>query len=122
METTMANVFGHNPNGEVLDAADGVTNGTDVIIGNAGKDTIFGLGGDDMIKGGGGADFIDGGAGVDTVSYEDSNVGVQVDLKSGKGSGGTAEGDTLVSIENLEGSSHDDWLFGNAGDNKLEGG
>src|SRR5262245_34364569 len=118
----MAVIFGKNPGGEVLDAADGVTNGTDVIVGNAGKDTIFGLGGDDMIKGGGGADYIDGGAGVDTATYEDSNAGVQVSLQAGKGSGGTAEGDTLVNIENLVGSSHDDWLFGDAGDNKLEGG
>src|SRR5262245_23438449 len=117
----MATIFGHNPGGEIIDAIDGVTNGADVIVGNAGKDTIYGLGGDDLIKGGGGADYINGGSGVDTATYEDSNAGVQVSLQVGKGSGGTAEGDTLVSIENLYGSSHNDILMGDKGDNKLEG-
>jgi Ca2+-binding RTX toxin-like protein len=118
----MATIFGKNPAGEIIDAADGVTNGADVISGNAGKDWIYGLGGNDVIKGGGGADYIDGGSGVDTATYEDSDVGVQVSLQVGKGAYGTAEGDTLVSIENLYGSSHDDLLMGDKGDNKLEGG
>jgi Ca2+-binding RTX toxin-like protein len=118
----MANIFGKNPMGETIDASDGVTNGADVIIGNAGKDHIYGLGGNDMLKGGGGADILDGGAGTDTAYYDDSGVGVQVSLQLGKGAGGTAEGDTLISIENLYGSNHDDFLEGDAGDNTIEGG
>jgi Ca2+-binding RTX toxin-like protein len=117
----MATIFGKNPAGEIIDASDGVTGYSDVIIGNAGNDKIYGLGGDDMLKGGGGADVLHGGEGIDTATYEDSGVGVQVSLQSGTGYGGTAEGDTLISIENLYGSSYGDTLIGNAGDNKLEG-
>jgi Ca2+-binding RTX toxin-like protein len=118
----MAVVKGKNPNGETLDANDGVTDGVDTIIGNAGADVIHAGGGDDTIKGGGGADYIHGGLGRDTVTYEDSWVGVQVSLAAGKGKYGTAEGDTLVSIEDVTGSAHDDTLVGNAADNKLVGG
>jgi Ca2+-binding RTX toxin-like protein len=117
----MATIFGKKPLGETIDANDGVTNSADVIIGNAGKDTIYGLGGNDIIKGGGGADILNGGCGIDTATYEDSGVGVWVSLKVGAGSYGAAEGDTLISIENLYGSNHDDILLGDAGDNKLEG-
>jgi Ca2+-binding RTX toxin-like protein len=41
---------------------------------------------------------------------------------TGLGSGGDAEGDTLVKIENLTGSNFDDSLEGNAGNNVLAGG
>ena len=116
----MANVYGHDY-AETLDAADGVTNGSDTIFGYGGNDSIFGLGGNDEIKGGGGADALNGGSGTDTANYSDSSVGVIVSLESGTGTGGTAQGDTLVSIENLTGSAHDDFLIGNAGNNVLTG-
>ena len=48
-------------------------------------------------------------------------TGVDVSLVTGKGKGGTAEGDTLKSIEDLFGSKFDDKLVGNAQDNKLDG-
>jgi Ca2+-binding RTX toxin-like protein len=116
----MANVFGTD-NPETIDFSDGVTNSSDVIFGFGGDDTIFGLGGNDEIKGGGGADAINGGSGVDTSNYSDSSVGVVVTLETGQGFGGTAEGDTLTSIENLTGSAHEDLLIGNAGANVLTG-
>jgi Ca2+-binding RTX toxin-like protein len=116
----MANVFGTD-NSETLNAFDGVTNGADTIFGFGGNDTIFGLGGNDEIKGGGGADAINGGSGTDTANYSDSWEGVVVSLVSGEGFGGTAEGDTLTSIENLTGSAHDDFLVGNDGNNVLTG-
>jgi Ca2+-binding RTX toxin-like protein len=62
--------------------------------------------------GGGGADRIDGGTGNDTVFYSDSNVGVTVNLATGQGFGGTADGDTLVNVENVWGSSFNDVLIG----------
>ena len=71
----MAYIKGTNPSGEWLDWIDGITNGADTIIGNAGKDTILAGGGDDSIKGGGGADYIDGEEGRDTVYYSNSTVG-----------------------------------------------
>ena len=116
----MANVYGTG-NSETLNALDGVTNGADTIFGFGGNDTIFGLGGNDLIKGGGGADMINGGSGTDTANYSDSNEGVVVSLVSGEGFGGTAEGDTLTSIENLTGSAYADFLVGNDGNNVLTG-
>ena len=117
----MALVIGKIKTGETIDYADGVTDGSDQIIGNDGKDTIFAGGGNDIIKGGGGADVIDGGLGRDSATYEDSAVGVEVSLVTGKGKGGTAEGDTLKSIEDLYGSQHDDKLIGNGQNNTLSG-
>jgi Ca2+-binding RTX toxin-like protein len=134
----MANVYGTAGN-DWLDAWDGVTNGADQIFGYGGHDTIYGLGGadsifggdgndtiyggsgNDLMKGGGGADDLDGGSGTDEANYSDSTSGVTVSLISGTGFGGTAEGDTLTSIENLTGSAHDDFLVGDDGANVLNG-
>src|SRR5262245_19985059 len=118
----MAVIYGTNISDWIDDATKGVTEGKDIIIAMDGGDTIFGLGGDDLIKGGGGADNLYGGQGVDTADYSDSNAGVIVDLDLGTGLGGTAEGDKLYSIENVNGSSYDDTLIGDAGDNVLDGG
>ena len=65
---------------------------------------------------------MDGGTGFDIASYSDALQGVIVDLASGTGLGGDAEGDTLVKIEGVLGSSFDDILTGDAGDNLLIGG
>ncbi|MCP4385793.1 MAG: calcium-binding protein [Hyphomicrobiales bacterium] len=116
----MANVVGTD-NSETLNGADGVTNGPDDIYGLGGDDFLYGNGGNDMLKGGGGADALNGGSGVDTANYTGSGEGVTVNLNTGTGAGGTAEGDTLVNIENLTGSSHDDILIGNGGANVLDG-
>jgi Ca2+-binding RTX toxin-like protein len=48
-------------------------------------------------------------------------VGVSVNLATGRGFGGTAEGDTYVSIENVYGSSFNDTITGNDGANELYG-
>src|SRR6188768_1636796 len=116
----MAQIEGTD-NPETLNGADGVTNGADVILGFGGDDTILGLGGNDELKGGGGADQLDGGSGTDTANYSDSTSGVIVSLTTNLGFGGTAEGDTLTSIENLTGSAHGDFLAGNGGANVLTG-
>src|SRR5688500_19583736 len=117
----MALVIGKKPAGETLDGLDGVTDGIDLIIGNAGADIIYGLGGDDSIMGGLGADKIHGGDGFDVAAYEDSAVGVTVSLQSGKGADGSPAGDTLTSIEGVSGAGHDDALAGNGGSNGLYG-
>jgi Ca2+-binding RTX toxin-like protein len=96
--------------------------GDDIIYGNGGDDRLFGESGNDVIEGGKGSDYIDGGAGSgDTADYVGSSKGVQVNLATGKGSGGDAEGDKLTGIEFLRGSMHDDELTGNAGVNRLTG-
>ncbi len=140
-------IFGTN-NDDFINGADGVTNGTDDIFGFSGDDTIYGLGGSDniyggndndviyggggaddifggsgsdIIRGGNDADDIDGGSGSDYANYDDSSAGVTVSLISGTGIGGTAQGDELVSIENLSGSWHVDILVGNDSDNVISG-
>ncbi|MGI9366862.1 MAG: calcium-binding protein, partial [Rhizobiaceae bacterium] len=50
-----------------------------------------------------------------------SNEGVFVNLTTGKGSGGHAEGDELAKIEYVYGSFFDDVLFGNDAVNRLVG-
>jgi len=92
------------------------------LVGLAGNDTLNGGAGNDILVGGAGADHLDGGTGVDQASYLDSSAGVNVDLTAGTGTGGDAQGDTLVNIENLVGSSFNDTLTGNAGANYLQGG
>ena len=79
-----------------------------------------------------------GESGKDWVSYEESDVGVRLDLLLATGTaqadfatnnfgfgvdqGGDAVGDTLTDIKNLVGSIHNDWLTGDGEDNNLQGG
>jgi len=100
---------------------DVVTDGDDTIFGFGSDDWIDGGGGNDIIMGGEGADDLFGGDGIDTASYMDSPKGVVVNLATGEGHGGTAEGDYLDSIENLTGSFYDDMLIGDDHDNVLSG-
>ncbi|MBX8622791.1 calcium-binding protein [Pseudomonas glycinae] len=87
------------------------TNGADTLNGTSGDDEINGLGGNDVIIGSAGADKIDGGAGFDTVDYSASFAGVNVDIRPGTGlpgTGGDAQGDTLIGIEKVIGSAFND--------------
>ncbi|WP_225770488.1 calcium-binding protein [Inquilinus sp. Marseille-Q2685] len=93
----------------------------DIIRGDGGANVLRGLDDNDVLTGRGGADTLDGGAGSDTASYSDSTKGVTVDLAAGTGSGGTAQGDTLVSIEAVNGSAYADTLIGSGGANTLRG-
>ena len=102
--------------------------GNDIIGGGAGNDFLYGghevefsPSGNDFINGGSGADLIDGGDGIDNASYSTSAKAVSVSLIDGTGTGGDAEGDTLVSIEYLIGSDGGDTLVGNNTDNNLVG-
>ncbi|MDE2668248.1 MAG: SwmB domain-containing protein [Chloroflexota bacterium] len=94
----------------------------DILSGGNGNDVLEGRGGDDWLHGGAGADRLDGGGGSDTASYAKSPAAVTVDLATGSGSGGDAEGDTFAGIEQLIGSDHADTLTGNDGDNVFTGG
>jgi Ca2+-binding RTX toxin-like protein len=98
----------------------------DFLWGQDGDDELNGGDNDDYLDGGIGADRLDGGDGVDTAAYYGSQEGVHVSLNPaqwpGSGnSGGDAEGDTLVNIENLIGSRYDDELYGNDHANLLWG-
>ena len=68
----------------------------------------------------GGNDLIDGGPGTDTVTYAAALQAVRVDLGRHHCTGqGT---DTLISIENVEGSRFADVIAGSTGPNRLVGG
>ncbi len=95
--------------------------GNDVIKGGIGYDRLSGGSGRDLLDGGAGADRLDGGSGNDTVDYTQSKAGVSVSLATGVGQGGDASGDSLTSIENLNGSSRADSLAGDNGANILSG-
>jgi Ca2+-binding RTX toxin-like protein len=117
----MAVIFGTS-NSESLYVDDGVTWGSDLIYGFAGDDWIYGLAGDDVLDGGDGADYLNGQSGRDQASYLYSTAAVTVNLQTGLGDGGDAEGDTLLSVENLLGSLYDDILIGDDdGTNELYG-
>ena len=85
--------------------------GNDDLRGNAGNDTLAGGADADVLTGGAGADRLDGGAGVDVASYQNSDAGITVDLGSGTGTGGHAEGDVLSAIENVTGTDYGDSIY-----------
>jgi Ca2+-binding RTX toxin-like protein len=93
----------------------------DTLTGNALANVLTGGGGNDVLRGVAGADHLDGGDGTDFAMYSESSVGVTVNLATGIGSGGNAQGDTLVSIEGVYGGSGGDTLTGDAGANTLVG-
>ena len=104
--------------------------GNDDLTGDANDNTIWGRDGDDVIDGGagndriygeGGADAIDGGDGIDLVLYDHDTTGVTVNLETGTGSGGEAEGDTFDNIENVLGGHGDDTITGDSNNNVLWG-
>jgi Ca2+-binding RTX toxin-like protein len=106
--------------------------GDDRLVGGAGDDTLYGGEDSDVLIGGAGTDFLDGyeedgdptrQVGIDTASYEDAATGVTVNLALTDPQNTVGAGfDTLVHIENLTGSDHNDILTGDAGDNVLIGG
>ena len=83
---------------------------------------LTGTAADDVIAASSVADEIAGAAGYDIVDYSDDTAGVTVDLGTGIGSGGSAEGDTYSSIEGVLGGAGNDTLIGDGGDNYLDGG
>src|SRR5688572_8859583 len=68
----MAIVIGTG-NSELIDGADGVTNGMDTVFGHGGEDRIYGLGGADTLWGGDGDDRLYGGSGADTLNGGNNN-------------------------------------------------
>ncbi len=85
-------------------------------------DTLTGDAASNILQGGAGDDTLDGGGGGDLASYEEAISGVTVSLASAGAQNTLGAGiDTLINIENLRGSNHNDTLTGDAGDNTLEG-
>lgn len=113
--------------------------GNDTLLGGEGSDTLLGNIGDDILIGGAfgdrlmgdaGADTLNGGGGSDRANYIFDDSGIAVDLEAGTASGGYAEGDVLISIEQVFGGTGNDtlsalesgsWLTGAGGDDILTG-
>ncbi len=110
--------------GDRLISIEGVvgSNRDDEIIGNGADNRLDGGAGNDTLVGGRGADEIIGGNGIDRIFYTNSSSGIQIDLETGEGSGGDAEGDTISSVEHVNGSAFADVLIGTTGRNQLIGG
>ncbi|MGC4095942.1 MAG: calcium-binding protein [Nitrospira sp.] len=106
--------------------------GNDVMAGAAGNDQLLGGDGNDLLGGGTGNDLLNGGAGNDAVDYSTITIGgqaipgatagvtVNLSLAGAQNTGGAGT-DTLVSIEDLNGSNFNDTLTGTSGNNVLKG-
>lgn len=109
-----------------------------VLKGGGGDDSLRGGGDADHLVGGPGADRLDGGsslsAGADTEDddtddvqdidwavYRPATAGVTVNLDTNMGTGGDAMGDTLVNIELIWGSMHDDTFIASSGNDYIHG-
>jgi Ca2+-binding RTX toxin-like protein len=108
----------------------------DVLIGDSSNNTFWPDFGNDRVEAAGGDDLIydtidgywppsgddsyDGGEGLDTVSWVRANEAITVDLSTGTATGNGNE--TLMAIEIIIGSYHDDHLTGDDSDNQLFGG
>jgi Ca2+-binding RTX toxin-like protein len=109
---------------EGTDNADVLVGGSEseVLLGLGGNDQLMGgVGGDDVLDGGAGADLIDGGIGFDTLVFWTATAGVALSLVTG-GTGGDAEGDVYISIENIYGTAFNDLLEGDNQANTILGG
>lgn len=92
--------------------------GGDTISGGAGNDFLDGWFGNDSLRGGPGNDQLRGEAGTDNITYSDAPSGVTVSLVSNTATGG-AGSDTIVAVENVIASPHNDKVTGNAGPNTV---
>jgi Ca2+-binding RTX toxin-like protein len=104
------------------------TDGNDTVQGTLFADELFGLGGNDFLIPGPGADTVNGGGETDGVEYAIliglltyQSDAVDVDLQRAVQIGGHADGDVLISIENIGGTKKNDTIKGNDGDNELGG-
>ncbi|MEX2238631.1 MAG: hypothetical protein WEB00_13975 [Dehalococcoidia bacterium] len=94
--------------------------GIDRIRGGAGNDTICGGDGDDILRGDTGDNDIFGDAGSDTAEFPEGAVNANL-LPGQRFAIQGADEDSLISIENLEGSEQGDTLTGSVGANRIDG-
>lgn len=116
LNLTTAQISAGDASGDILATIENLrgSDNADTLIGNAGANLLIG---------GEAADTLDGGAGNDTADYEGSSSAVTVDLTdNANNAGGDADGDILISIENINGSNDHDLLIGDGNANVLAGG
>ena len=97
--------------------------GNDTLIGDDQTNRLEGLAGDDLLRPKLGGDIADGGSGGetdgDTVSYQDLDGAVTVNLETDNVSGAVTQ--SIPNIENVTGGSGNDTLIGDDKDNNLNG-
>ncbi len=96
----------------------------DVLTGNDLVNQLWGWEGNDFLRGGGGKDVLSGGAGIDWADYSDKSAAVSVTLQWNGTSLAMVDGvmeDTLYNIENVQGGSGNDVIWGNSEANELRG-
>jgi Ca2+-binding RTX toxin-like protein len=115
---------GGHATGDALSGIEGAigTALNDSLLGDPNANALTGAAGDDLLAGLAGADALNGGAGVDTIDYALSSAGVSVNLTTGVGSGGDAQGDAVSGVERIIGSGLNDSLIGESSANLLTGG
>jgi Ca2+-binding RTX toxin-like protein len=111
------------------------------FIWGAKGDFLYGHGGDDQMQMNGAAAVLDGGAGIDTLTLNSfgyllpdadadgfaetgpaMTAGWTINLSGGFTTDGFGNGGSITGIENVNGTEYDDFLVGNASDNRLDGG
>ena len=96
--------------------------GNDSLDGGGGNDVIDGGDGNDVLAGGNGNDIYVGGDGIDTASFTGSAYAVTVNLSLNGFAQNTGQGiDTFLDIENVSGSSLNDFIYGDSNNNVIRG-
>jgi Ca2+-binding RTX toxin-like protein len=95
--------------------------GNDILLGGTGDDLLMGGAGDDQLEGDAGTDTLNGGEGSDLVRYRTATGSMTISLASGTAAEAGGTTDTLISIENADGSDQNDLMTGDAAANRLFG-
>ena len=120
-----------SPNGDITNFENIIaTNYNDYLLqGTSGVNTIYGLDGNDTLVGLGGDDLLDGGNGADVATYSalgnesPNGIAVHYDTATKTATDGYGGTDTLVNIETVVGSTHNDTFYGStSNDTFLSGG
>ena len=107
--------------GYLGDAAGDDISSVENILGSAFNDFLYGDTGANILRGGAGGDVLYGAGNSDTIDYSDNTIGITVDLSTNSALGGLAQGDTLVSVENVVATPYNDSLVGDSASNTLYG-
>lgn len=92
------------------------------LEGGAGNDFLSGGAGDDILMGGEGADTLVGMGGRNGTSYIASWAGVDIDLNRIVQQGGDAQGDILIGIQAVQGTTFVDHMVGDGAANRFDTG
>lgn len=124
---TIANILAGLDGDDALDGGAG----NDELFGGNGRDLLVGGDGNDILSGGGDGDTLDGGNGTDTLSYASAPGSIAVSLLRGVGVtpiidgvtllGAISEGDVVLNVENVVGSTFADIIIGDDLANVIEG-